>query len=68
MAKSTPHTCYNFQADWPFLLQIYGQQNLSISLIIFSVFAGVNMMELILFAVIFSQLAPLYDKKKYGRV
>ena len=23
---------------------------------------------LILFAVIFSQLAPLYDKKKYGRV
>ena len=23
---------------------------------------------LILFAVIFSQLAPLYDKKKYGRI
>jgi len=71
-----------------FLLQIYGQQNLSPApvAIIFSlegVFAsifgwiilsqflneikiiGIN---LILFAVIFSQLAPLYDKKKYGRV
>ena len=71
-----------------FLLQIYGQQNLSPApvAIIFSlegVFASVfgwNILSqflneikitgivLILFAVIFSQLAPLYDKKKYGRV
>ena len=71
-----------------FLLQIYGQQNLSPApvAIIFSlegVFASIfgwiilnqflNEIKiigiiLILFAVIFSQLAPLYDKKKYGRV
>jgi drug/metabolite transporter (DMT)-like permease len=71
-----------------FLLQIYGQQNLSPApvAIIFSlegVFAsifgwiilnqflnGIKIIGiiLILFAVIFSQLAPLYDKKKYGRV
>ncbi len=71
-----------------FLLQIYGQQNLSPApvAIIFSlegVFASIfgwiilsqflNEVKiigiiLILFAVIFSQLAPLYDKKKYGRV
>ena len=71
-----------------FLLQIYGQQNLSPApvAIIFSlegVFASVfgwiilsqYLTEikvigimLILFAVIFSQLAPMYDKKKYGRI
>ncbi len=71
-----------------FLLQIYGQQNLSPApvAIIFSlegVFASIfgwiilsqylNEFKiigiiLILFAVIFSQLAPLYDKKKYGRI
>ena len=71
-----------------FLLQIYGQQNLSPApvAIIFSlegVFASVfgwiilsqylNEIKvigimLILFAVIFSQLAPMYDKKKYGRI
>ena len=71
-----------------FLLQIYGQQNLSPApvAIIFSlegVFASIfgwiilsqylNEIKivgivLILFAVIFSQLAPLYDKKKYGRI
>ena len=69
-----------------FLLQIYGQQNLSPApvAIIFSlegVFAAIfgwiilnqylNEIKilgitLILMAVIFSQLAPLYDKKKYG--
>ena len=69
-----------------FLLQIYGQQNLSPApvAIIFSlegVFASIfgwiilsqflNEIKiagiiLILFAVIFSQLAPIYDKKKYG--
>ena len=71
-----------------FLLQIYGQQNLSPApvAIIFSlegVFASIfgwiilsqylNEIKvigimLILFAVIFSQLAPMYDKKKYGRI
>tara|TARA_A100001011_G_scaffold355391_1_gene398533 strand:+ start:1182 stop:2081 length:900 start_codon:yes stop_codon:yes gene_type:complete len=71
-----------------FLLQIYGQQNLSPApvAIIFSlegVFAAIfgwiilNQylneskilgISLILLAVIFSQLAPIYDKKKYGRV
>ena len=71
-----------------FLLQIYGQQNLSPApvAIIFSlegVFASIfgwiilnqylNEIKilgiaLILIAVIFSQLAPIYDKKKYGRV
>ncbi len=69
-----------------FLLQIYGQQNLSPApvAIIFSlegVFAAIFGwiildqfltefkiigISLILFAVIFSQLAPMYDKKKYG--
>ena len=69
-----------------FLLQIYGQQNLSPApvAIIFSlegVFAAIfgwiilnqylNDIKilgivLILVAVIFSQLAPIYDKKKYG--
>ena len=71
-----------------FLLQIYGQQNLSPApvAIIFSlegvfvsIFGWIILSQflneikiigiiLILFAVIFSQLAPLYDKKKYGRV
>ena len=71
-----------------FLLQVYGQQNLSPApvAIIFSlegVFASIfgwiilnqflNELKiigivLIVFAVIFSQLAPLYDKKKYGRI
>ena len=70
-----------------FLLQVYGQQNLSPSpvAIIFSlegVFAAIfgwillNQflsdlkifgIVLILIAVIFSQLAPIYGKKSYGR-
>ena len=83
--------CYTLEflsSGVAFLLQIYGQQNLSPApvAIIFSlegVFASIfgwiilsqflNEIKiigiiLILFAVIFSQLAPLYDKKKYGRV
>ncbi len=71
-----------------FLLQIYGQQNLSPApvAIIFSlegvfasIFGWVILSQflsetkiigiiLILLAVIFSQIAPIYDKKKYGRI
>ena len=71
-----------------FLLQIYGQQNISpapVAIIFYlegvfaSIFGWIILSQylneikivgivLILFAVIFSQLAPLYDKKKYGRI
>ena len=70
-----------------FLLQVYGQQNLSPApvAIIFSLEGVFGTMAawmilgqylnefkilgivIILSAVIFSQLAPMYDKKRYGR-